>query len=100
MVISDELNHSSIIFGVRLSGASVRVFKHNNMADLKNVLREAISQGQPRTHRPWKKILVIVEGLYSMEGSIVNLPELLKLKREYKVKAMTKKKKNCQLKDG
>ncbi|CEG83280.1 Putative Serine palmitoyltransferase 2 [Rhizopus microsporus] len=84
LVISDELNHSSIIFGVRLSGASVRVFKHNNMVDLKNVLREAISQGQPRTHRPWKKILVIVEGLYSMEGSIVNLPELLKLKREYK----------------
>ncbi|CAO3673917.1 unnamed protein product [Rhizopus microsporus] len=84
LIISDELNHSSIIFGVRLSGASVRVFKHNNMVDLKNVLREAISQGQPRTHRPWKKILVIVEGLYSMEGSIVNLPELLKLKREYK----------------
>lgn len=85
LVISDELNHSSIIFGVRLSGASVRVFKHNNMIDLRNLLREVISQGQPRTHRPWKKIVVIVEGLYSMEGSIVNLPELIKLKREYKV---------------
>ncbi|CAO0800403.1 unnamed protein product [Mucor circinelloides] len=84
LVISDELNHSSIIFGVRLSGASVRVFKHNNMIDLKNLLREVISQGQPRTHRPWKKIVVIVEGLYSMEGSIVNLPELIKLKRDYK----------------
>ncbi|KAG1440820.1 hypothetical protein G6F56_011758 [Rhizopus delemar] len=84
LVISDELNHSSIIFGVRLSGASVRVFKHNNMIDLKNVLKEAISQGQPRTHRPWKKIVVIVEGLYSMEGSIVNLPEVIKLKREFK----------------
>ncbi|KAI9481331.1 MAG: pyridoxal phosphate-dependent transferase [Benjaminiella poitrasii] len=84
LVISDELNHSSIIFGVRLSGASVRVFKHNNMIDLKNLLREVISQGQPRTHRPWKKIVVMVEGLYSMEGSIVNLPELIKLKREFK----------------
>ncbi|KAI8370979.1 pyridoxal phosphate-dependent transferase [Blakeslea trispora] len=84
LVISDELNHSSIIFGVRLSGASVRVFKHNNMIDLRNLLREVISQGQPRTHRPWKKIVVIVEGLYSMEGSIVNLPELIKLKHEYK----------------
>ncbi|KAI8647929.1 pyridoxal phosphate-dependent transferase [Parasitella parasitica] len=84
LVISDELNHSSIIFGVRLSGASVRVFKHNNMIDLRNLLREVISQGQPRTHRPWKKIVVIVEGLYSMEGSIVNLPELIKLKREFK----------------
>lgn len=86
LIISDELNHSSIVFGARLSGASIRVFKHNNMADLRNLLREVISQGQPRTHRPWKKILVIVEGLYSMEGSIVNLPELIKLKREFKVR--------------
>lgn len=85
LVISDELNHSSIVFGVRLSGASVRVFKHNNMDDLREVLREAISQGQPRTHRPWKKILVIVEGLYSMEGTMVNLPELVDLKKEFKV---------------
>lgn len=85
MVISDELNHASIVYGVRLSGASVRVFKHNNMDDLRELLREVISQGQPRTHRPWKKILVIVEGLYSMEGSVVNLPELIKLKREFKV---------------
>ncbi|KAI7902172.1 pyridoxal phosphate-dependent transferase [Cokeromyces recurvatus] len=84
LVISDELNHSSIVFGVRISGASVRVFKHNNMIDLRNLLREVISQGQPRTHRPWKKIIVIVEGLYSMEGSIVNLPELIKLKKEFK----------------
>ncbi|KAI8878836.1 PLP-dependent transferase [Backusella circina FSU 941] len=84
LVISDELNHSSIIFGVRLSGASVRVFKHNNMKDLKRLLREVVSQGQPRTHRAWKKIVVITEGLYSMEGSIVNLPELINLKREFK----------------
>lgn len=86
LVISDELNHSSIIFGVRLSGASVRVFKHNNMDDLRELLRECISQGQPRTHRPWRKILVIVEGLYSMEGTIVNLPEVIELKKEFKVK--------------
>ncbi|KAI8137261.1 pyridoxal phosphate-dependent transferase [Fennellomyces sp. T-0311] len=84
LIISDELNHSSIVFGARLSGASIRVFKHNNMGDLRNLLREVISQGQPRTHRPWKKIMIIVEGLYSMEGSVVNLPELIKLKREFK----------------
>ncbi|KAI8143195.1 pyridoxal phosphate-dependent transferase [Fennellomyces sp. T-0311] len=83
LVISDELNHASIVFGVRLSGASVRVFKHNNMDDLRELLREVISQGQPRTHRPWKKILVIVEGLYSMEGSMVNLPELVELRKEF-----------------
>lgn len=88
LVISDELNHASIIFGVRLSGASVRVFKHNNMDDLRELLREVISQGQPRTHRPWKKILVIVEGLYSMEGTIVNLPEVVALKKEFKASSI------------
>ena len=85
LVISDEFNHASIRFGVRLSGASVRWFKHNDMKALETMLRECISQGQPRTHRPWKKILVVVEGLYSMEGSLVNLPALIALKRKYKV---------------
>lgn len=84
LVISDEFNHASIRFGVRLSGASVRMFKHNDMGDLESLLREVISQGQPRTHRPWKKILVIVEGLYSMEGSMVNLLEIMELKKRYK----------------
>ncbi|WRT65767.1 uncharacterized protein IL334_002716 [Kwoniella shivajii] len=84
LVISDEFNHSSIRFGVRLSGASLRSFKHNDVDALEKLLREVISQGQPRTHRPWKKILVIVEGLYSMEGSLVNLPVLLELKKRYK----------------
>jgi serine palmitoyltransferase len=55
-----------------------------DMSDLERVLRDAISQGQPRTHRPWKKILVVVEGLYSMEGSIVKLPEIVALKKKYK----------------
>ncbi|WVR03753.1 hypothetical protein IAU60_000748 [Kwoniella sp. DSM 27419] len=84
LVISDEFNHASIRFGVRLSGASLRCYKHNDMHDLEKLLREVISQGQPRTHRPWKKIMVIVEGLYSMEGSLVPLPLLLDLKRRYK----------------
>lgn len=70
---------------MRLSGANVRMFKHNDMQSLEALLREAISQGQPRTHRPWKKILVIVEGLYSMEGTLVNLPTILELKKRYKV---------------
>ena len=84
LVISDELNHASIRFGVRLSGANVRMFKHNNMKALESLLREVISQGQPKTHRPWKKILVIVEGLYSMEGTLVNLPQVIELKKKYK----------------
>lgn len=84
LVVSDELNHASIRFGVRLSGAHVRMFKHNDMKSLESLLREAISQGQPKTHRPWKKILLIVEGLYSMEGTMVNLPAIVELKKKYK----------------
>ncbi|KAF8639168.1 hypothetical protein AX17_001655 [Amanita inopinata Kibby_2008] len=84
LVISDEFNHASIRFGVRLSGAHVRMFKHNNMKSLESLLREVISQGQPKTHRPWKKILLIVEGLYSMEGTMVNLPVIVELKKKYK----------------
>ncbi|KAI9827834.1 MAG: serine palmitoyltransferase component [Thelocarpon impressellum] len=84
LIISDELNHASIRFGARLSGAMIEMFKHNDMKDLERLLREVIAQGQPRTHRPWKKILVVVEGLYSMEGSMVNLPGILALKRRYK----------------
>jgi serine palmitoyltransferase len=84
LMISDELNHSSIRFGSRLSGAMIEMFKHNDMRDLERKLREAISQGQPRTHRPWKKILVAVEGLYSMEGTMCNLPALVELKHKYK----------------
>ncbi|OAA55557.1 serine palmitoyltransferase [Niveomyces insectorum RCEF 264] len=84
LILSDELNHASIRIGARLSGALIRSFKHNDMADLERHLRDAIAQGQPRTHRPWKKILVAVEGLYSMEGTMVDLPNILALKRKYK----------------
>lgn len=84
LIISDELNHASIRIGARLSRAMIMSFKHNDMNDLERLLREVISQGQPRTHRPWKKILVVVEGLYSMEGTMVNLPGVLALKKKYK----------------
>ncbi|KAJ3309291.1 serine palmitoyltransferase component, partial [Gonapodya sp. JEL0774] len=84
LILSDELNHSSIVFGARLSGAQIRVYKHNNIDDLEFVLRDAISRGQPRTHRPWKKILLIVEGLYSMEGSMARLKDIVALKKKYK----------------
>ncbi|KAI9175806.1 serine palmitoyltransferase component [Blastocladiella emersonii ATCC 22665] len=84
LILSDELNHASLVFGARLSQATIRVFKHNDPASLERALRDAISQGQPRTHRPWKKIIVVVEGLYSMEGSIYRLPEIVALKDQYK----------------
>ncbi|EFY92365.1 serine palmitoyltransferase 2 [Metarhizium acridum CQMa 102] len=84
LIISDELNHASIRIGARLSNAVIQSFKHNDIYDLERVLRENISQGQPRTHRPWKKILVVVEGLYSMEGTMCDLPGILALKKKYK----------------
>lgn len=84
LVISDELNHASIRAGVRLSGASVKPYKHNDMKVLEELLREQISEGQPKIHKPWDKILICVEGLFSMEGTMCNLPELVKLKQKYK----------------
>ncbi|KAG1903560.1 pyridoxal phosphate-dependent transferase [Suillus fuscotomentosus] len=84
LIISDELNHASIRIGARQSGAYIRIFKHNDMSSLESLLREVISQGQPKTHRAWKKVLVIVEGLYSMEGTVLNLPKIVELKQIYK----------------
>ena len=84
LIISDANNHSSIVIGARSSGAKIAVFKHNNMADLENVIRRSIVQGQPRTHRPWKRIMIVVEGIYSMEGEMCSLPEIVALKKKYK----------------
>lgn len=84
LVLSDELNHTSIRTGVRLSGAAVRTFKHGDMNALESLIREQIVMGQPKTSRPWKKILICVEGLFSMEGTMCNLPELIELKKKYK----------------
>lgn len=79
LVISDELNHASIRFGTRLSGATLATFQHNDLRDLETKLREAAC-----SHVPWKKVLVVVEGLYSMEGTLCHLPDLIALKRRYK----------------
>jgi serine palmitoyltransferase len=84
LIISDARNHTSIYFGGRLSGATYKAFKHNDMENLEKILREAVVNGQPRTHRPWKKILIIVEGIYSMEGSVPNLVKIVELKKKYK----------------
>lgn len=83
LILSDELNHSSIVLGSRLSGAVIKVFKHNNMSDLEKKLKNAIIEGHPARRRAWKKILIIVEGVYSMEGTITNLPEIIALKKKY-----------------
>jgi serine palmitoyltransferase len=84
LIISDSLNHASLVNGCRTSGAKIKVFKHNDPHDLERVIREAIVQGQPRTHRPYGKILVVVEGIYSMEGDICRLKEIVEVKKKYR----------------
>jgi len=55
LIISDSLNHASLVAGCRTSGAKVIVFPHNDVVALDKLVRESIAKGQPRTHRPWKK---------------------------------------------
>lgn len=83
LIISDALNHTSIVNGARKSGAAIRCFAHNDTRHLEDILREAIVMGQPRTRRAWKKIMVIVEGIYSMEGEYCDLRNVVKVCKMY-----------------
>ena len=49
------------------------------------VLREAVVMGMPRTRRPWKKVLVVVEGIYSMEGEVADLGPIVRVAKKHKV---------------
>jgi len=84
LIVSDTLNHCSIVNGSRASGATVRVFRHNDVEHLDHVLCNAVVEGQPLTNRPWKKIMVMVEGIYSMEGEICELPGIVAVAKKYK----------------
>ncbi len=64
----------------------VQVFAHNDVEHLELVLWRAIAEGQPRTRRPWKKILIVVEGVYSMEGESAKLAAIVAVKKKYKVR--------------
>ncbi|HXQ91670.1 MAG TPA: glycine C-acetyltransferase [Nitrososphaerales archaeon] len=78
IIISDELNHGSIIDGVRLSRAERTVYKHTNMQDLERVLEEA------EKHSPsFRRILLITDGVFSMDGDIAPLDEIAKLGAEH-----------------
>jgi len=83
LILSDALNHASIIMGARSSGAAVRVFSHNDAASLEAVLRAAIVDGQPGGGGPWRKILIVVEGMYSMEGETCDLRAMVAIKKRY-----------------
>ena len=75
LIISDELNHASIIDGARLSKATIKVFKHKDVADCERILQEHASF-------PGKK-LIITDGVFSMDGDIAPLPELCSLAEKY-----------------
>ena len=75
LIISDELNHASIIDGCRLSRATIKVFKHKDVADCERVLKET-------ENWPGKKLL-ITDGVFSMEGDIADLPALCDLAERY-----------------
>jgi len=85
LIISDELNHTSIVNGARASGAAIRIFRHNDIEHLEETIREAIVLGRPRTRRPWNKIMVIVEGIYSMEGEYCDLQNVVRVCKKYGV---------------
>jgi glycine C-acetyltransferase len=75
LIISDELNHASIIDGARLSKATIKVFKHKDTADCERILKETEN---------WNgKKLLITDGVFSMDGDIANLPALCDLAEKY-----------------
>jgi len=74
VVISDALNHASIIDSVRLSKAQRRVYKHGDMAELQTILKETASA---------KTRFIITDGVFSMEGDIAKLPEIVALARAH-----------------
>lgn len=84
LVFSDQLNHASLVAGIRISAGKVQVFPHNRFSVLERMIEQAIVNGQPRTHLPWQRMVIIVEGIYSMEGEIVELRKLIQIKKKYR----------------
>jgi glycine C-acetyltransferase len=76
-ILSDELNHASIIDGCRLSRAKVIRFNHSDMEDLRAKAKEAKESGQ------YKKIMIITDGVFSMDGDVCKLPEIVEIAEEF-----------------
>jgi len=75
LIISDELNHASIIDGARLSKATIKVFKHKDVQDCERILQETSNWNGHK--------LIITDGVFSMDGDIAPLPELCTLAEKY-----------------
>ena len=78
-IICDERDHASIVDGRRLSFATCLKYKHNDMEDLEKQLKKC---------RPEAVKLIVVDGVFSMEGDLANLPEIIKLKHKYNASVM------------
>ncbi|MDW0113947.1 glycine C-acetyltransferase [Sporosarcina saromensis] len=76
-ILSDELNHASIIDGCRLSGAKIIRVKHQDMDDLRAKAKEAKESGQ------YGKLMYITDGVFSMDGDIAKLPEIVEIAKEF-----------------
>ena len=76
-ILSDSLNHASIIDGCRLSGAKIIRVEHSDMVDLRNKAKEAVESGL------YEKIMVITDGVFSMDGDVAKLPEIVKIAEEF-----------------
>lgn len=76
LIISDELNHGSIIDGVRLSGADKAIFKHRDYENLEEVLKEAEKED-------YRRILIITDGVFSMDGDIARMDLIVELAEEF-----------------
>lgn len=76
LILSDELNHRSIVEGARASRAQIRRFHHNDVRNLETLLAKAELER-------WSQVWIVVEGIYSMEGDYCPLPEIVELKRRY-----------------
>lgn len=76
-ILSDELNHASIIDGCRLTKAKVIRFNHSDMDDLRNKAKAARESGQ------YEKIMVITDGVFSMDGDVAKLPEIVTIADEF-----------------
>ena len=75
IIISDELNHASIIDGARLSRADKAIYKHSDMESLEEVLKENKDK--------YENMLIITDGVFSMDGDIARLPEIVDLAEKY-----------------
>ena len=77
LIVSDALNHASIIDGMRLSKAPRRLYPHGDVDALREILREARETGRPDGAGPYRLILVVTDGVFSMDGDIAPLPGIV-----------------------